>query len=501
MRKRDWLFFAPFALVKLLIHLSTHQGYGYFRDEFYYLACARHLDFGYVDHPPFSIALLSLVRALFGESLLALRLWPALAGAAMVWICGLIARDLGGGRWAQAIAMVAALAAPAYLALGHFYSMNAFELLFWALAAWLLTKALASGQTSDWAWLGLVLGLGLLNKISVLWLGFGLAVGLLLTPQRRQLLKPGPWLAAGLALVLFLPYLIWQVIHGWPTLEFIEQATSVKMAPKSVVSLFSEQILFINPASFPVWLIGLGFLLFSPKVRQFRLLGWMYLSIFLLLALSGTSRAGYLAPAYIWLLAAGAVAVTGWIQAGWARGSIVAVLALSGAALAPLALPVLSVPSYVSYSSWLGIQPRTEERKELANLPQFFADMHGWNQIAGSAEQVVGQLSEEEKAKVTILAPNYGVAGALQHLAPHLPPVVSGHNNYWLWGPGQRSGEVMIIFAWDREDLEQIFAEVELAARTDCGYCMPYENQQPIWICRHPSQSLQTFWPSLKNFN
>ncbi|RPJ74804.1 MAG: phospholipid carrier-dependent glycosyltransferase, partial [Acidobacteria bacterium] len=210
-----------FAALKLLLHALAITNYGYFRDELYYLACSRHLAWGYVDQPPFSIAVLAGVGALLGHSLPALRLLPALSGAATILLVGLIVRELGGGRFAQALACLCALLAPVWLAIDHFYSMNAFDTFFWSLAAWLLLRALDDDRLGWWAALGVVLGFGLLNKTSVLWFGGGLAVGLIVTPFRRLIARPGPWAAAAIALLLFAPHLVWQWQNGWPTLEFM----------------------------------------------------------------------------------------------------------------------------------------------------------------------------------------------------------------------------------------------------------------------------------------
>ena len=198
-----------FAALKLAMHALAITNYGYFRDELYYIACSKHLAWGFVDQPPFSIALLAFNRALFGDSLLALRWLPALSGAGTVLTTGLLVRELGGRRLAQALACLCAVLPPVWLAVDHFFSMNAFDTFFWSLAVLLLLRALEGRRPGTWLWLGLVLGLGLLNKTSMLWFGGAAFLALLLTHHRRALLTPGPWLAAALAGLIFLPHVIW----------------------------------------------------------------------------------------------------------------------------------------------------------------------------------------------------------------------------------------------------------------------------------------------------
>ena len=492
--------------LKLLIHLVTSGGYGYFRDEFYYIACSERLAFGYVDHPPLSIALLWISRHLFGDSLLALRLFPAIAGALTVLLAGRIAGAIGGGRFARILAMTAALVAPIYLGLDHFYSMNAFDLLVWSTTAYLLVRLLRGESARLWILLGIVLGAGLLNKISVLWLGFGLLVGLLATSRRRWLLTRWPWVSGGIAGLLFTPYIFWQIRNGWPTLEFIHNATTQKMAAVAPLDFIIQQASMMNPITLPLWLAGLGFLLFGRDGRPYRILGWIYLTVFLILVLSGSSRPGYLSPAYIWLFAAGGRAWEEWIRKRslpYLKESSVTLVAMAGLVLAPMALPILPVEAYISYSRSLGFAPSTSEKKELARLPQHYADMHGWDAIVESVAEAYESLPPGDRAEAVIFTFNYGEAGAIDFLGRQrdLPPALSGHNNYWLWGSRGSSGAVVIFIGSTRERLERHFDSVERAGTTSCGYCMPYENDQPIWIARNPRVPLDERWPDLKHFD
>jgi hypothetical protein len=495
------------ALAKLFIHLLTSQGYGFFRDEFYYIACSGHIDWGYVDHPPLSVVLLWGARNLLGDSLLAIRALPAVAGALAVYLVGLMARELEGGRFASVLAMTAAIAVPEYLGTNHVFSMNSFDILVWALSAYLLILLLKGGDKRLWILLGLVLGIGLQNKISVLWLGAGLGVGLLVTPSRRWLATPWPWITGALAFIVFSPYVFWQVGHGWPTLEFIENATTEKMAAVSAWDFLQSQILVVHPFNFPIWLSGLAFFLFMKSGRRYRLLGWIYLTVVFVLVSSGTSRSGYLAPAYTWLLAAGAVvtesATEKWRNVVRMRPVLVVVLILGGIATAPLALPVLPVEAYIRYAKAIGVAPSTEERKEIGALPQHYADMHGWREIVETVAEVYDGLEPDEKSRAAILAPNYGVAGAIDFIGSHygLPSSICRHNNYWLWGPGKADGSLMLVIGASEQDLTERCASHERAATIQCGYCMPYENNRPVHICRDLKIPVAELWANSKNYN
>jgi Dolichyl-phosphate-mannose-protein mannosyltransferase len=500
--EHPWAFFVLPAL-ELAVQLAAIRRYGIFRDELYYVACARRLALGYVDHPPLSIVLLRAVVDVLGTSLWALRIVPALAGAATVLLVGLIARELGGKGFAQVLAMMAALAAPEYLATNHIYSMNSLDLLFWTLTALLFLRVFRSPTALSWVAIGLVLGMGLENKISILWLGAGLFAGMALSEQRRHLASRWPWIAAAIAFVLFLPHLLWQVSTGWPTLEFIRNASTEKMVARPVADFVVAQLEIMGPAGALVWLPGLGWLLFRSSSRPFRWLAWTYLFVFGLLALNGTSRAGYLAPAYGWLFAAGGAAWERLLRGVLLRSVAFAVVLASGIVFAPFGLPVLPVGQYVSYARAMGLAPTTEEKKELGDLPQFYADMHGWKEIVDAVAEAWAQVPVSSRERTVIFAPDYGVAGAVELLgAPMgLPRAVSGHNNYWLWGPGPGPVDTVIVVGGERSGLEKRFEEVELAATTDCGLCMPYENHRPIWICRGPRQSLRELWPALKHFD
>ena len=494
-----------FALAALALHLVALTQYGWFRDEFYYVVCARHLAWGYVDHPPLSIAILALVRAIAGESLVALRLVAALAGAATVYLTAWLARDLGGGRFAQALAGLAALLAPIFLAAGRFYSMNAFELLLWTVGAVVLVAALRHGRPRDWVWLGVVMGLGLLNKISMSWLGLGLAVGMVMTPHRRQLATPWPYFAAAIAVLIFVPHLLWQLANGLPTLEFMRNAATHKMATVTPLDFVRGQFLVMGPANLLVYLPGLLFALLAPMARPWRVLGLSFLAVAALLIAAGTSRANYLTVAYPPLLALGGVAWERWTARAprAVRAALLAVVGVLGLPLIPLALPILPVENFIRYQATLGMRPSTEERKSVGPLPQHYADMFGWDELVTQVARAAERLTPEERARAVVFGQNYGEAGAVDVLGRKLglPPAISSHNNYWLWGPGGWDGKVMIIIGGDYQDNAAYFESVQRVAVWDHPYAMPYERGLDISIGRGLKGSPGDVWPRLKHYN
>jgi 4-amino-4-deoxy-L-arabinose transferase-like glycosyltransferase len=490
----------PAAVFAVLVVAAF--GDGYFRDELYYLACTRRMAWGYVDHPPLCVALLWVVRHAAGESLLVLRAVAALATAAVVWMTGSLARRLGADAFGQLLAMVAAAIAPELLGIGSFYSMNILEVVFWTAAARLLVEILDRPTDTRWVTLGLLLGLGLLNKISVLWLGAGIAAGLVLTPARHLLLTRGPWLAGAIAGVIFLPHVLWQVTHDWPTLEFIRNASRDKMQSNPPLSFLADQVMNLHPVALPIWLAGLVALLAGNRFRQYRPLGIAFLTVAVILILNRTSRSGYLLPAFPMLIAAGAAWWSQVLQRTPARAAVLVLLAVAGAATLPLAVPVLPVESYVRYSRALGVAPSTEERQQLGRLPQFFADRQGWDRFVDQIGSAWDRLTPDERSRAVIVTSNYGEAGAIELMGRSRGMVAaSGHNNYWLWGPPSRPADVAIFPRHNRTNLDRLFAEVEQVGQTDCGDCMPYENQLPIFICRGPRTPLAVLWPSFKHFN
>ena len=498
---------AALAGAKLLIHVTLSGRYGYFRDELYFLDCGRHLDWGYVDHAPM-IGLLARLALALGGSLPALRVIPAVAGALLVALTMVLAWRLGAGRFGQAMAGLAVLAAPINLGVGSLLTMNCLEPLFWIGCVYALVRVIDTGRPRLFAAAGVLAGLGLMNKHSTVFFLVALAVALVLAPERRWLRTRWPWAGAATALVLFAPNLAWQAAHGFPTLEDLQnvarQGKNVVLGP---IDFLAQQVILQHPALLPLWIAGLVFL-FAGRGGRYRMLGWLYIVIALLMfAMKGKSY--YLAPIYPMLFAAGAVALeTGlaaWrFTAGrlWPKAAAATVVVAAGAVTAPITLPILEPARYIAYTEALGFAPPKTERAHEGPLPQMFGDQFGWPELVAEVARIYNALPAADRARASIFANNYGEAGAINLFGPALglPKAISGHQTYFFWGPRGATGEVVIVLQGDRDDLEQEFASVEEAGRHHHGWGMAEENQ-PIFVARGLKMPMADLWPRVKHWN
>ncbi|RJP73695.1 MAG: phospholipid carrier-dependent glycosyltransferase [Candidatus Zixiibacteriota bacterium] len=486
-----------------LLHLLFLNRYGIFRDELYYLACGEHMDWGYVDQPPFVALVAAFSRTMLGDSLYAIRLIPALAGAGVVFLAGLVAKLLGGGRFAQALAALAVILAPVNLFLHHILSMNVFDHLFWALAAWLVIRIIQTEQPRYWIFLGLVMGLGLQNKISMLFFGFGLTAGLLLTRHRRWLKTPWPWIAAGIAGLIFLPHILWQIHYGWPTLEFMRNARLHKMTPMSPLQFLGVAITEMHPLGFLILALGIGHFLWHRQNHRYRVMGWLFLAVFGLLIVQ-QGKPYYLSPTYPFMFAGGAVALEGFIRKGWLRAAVLVIILIGGLLTTPLTLPVLSPEQFIRYAQALGLSHESGERHEMGPLPQHYADQFGWEEMVEKIAQAYHSLPPEDQVKCAIYVENYGEAGAIDFLGRKhgLPKAICAHNSYYLWGPRGYTGEIIIELNDDEdfEDLQRHYDQVERRGQVYHPYAMPYENNLSVYLCRGLKRPLAKIWPMLKHY-
>jgi len=493
------------AAVKLALHLYTCRQYGYFIDELYYLACARHLDWGYVDQPPLIALITWLERGLLGNSLLAIRLLPALAGAAKVVLTGLIARELGGRRFAQGLAALCVLLAPGFLSVDHLLSMNVFEPLFWMGCAYLTLRMVNTGNTRLWLWFGALAGVGLENKYSMVIFAFGIVAGLLLTERRRLLATRWLWVGGAIAFLLFLPNLLWSVHHHFPFLELQEDIRrSGRNVPMPPLRFLLQDAFAMLPLTVPVWLGGLWFFFLRREAKPFRFLGWAWIVAAVVIMILDP-RIYYLFPAFPVLFAGGGVLWERWLagpRLRWIKVAYGVLLVLTGALLAPAALPLLRPEAYIRYAAALHLQQPRIETHRLGPLPQLFADQFGWPEMAATVAGVYNSLPADVRARTAIFGENYGQAGAIDLFGPAygLPPAISGHQNYFLWGPGNYTGESVIVMDGNESELLRVFASVRKVAHVSHPYSMPYEHFD-VYYCQGLEKPLSQMWPGVKSWD
>jgi hypothetical protein len=488
---------AGFALLKLLIHAPVLHRYGWHHDELYFIACGNHLSFGYVDHAPLVPWIARLATTLFGESVVGLRIFATLAGAAAIFLTGVLVRRLGGGRFAQAMACLALMAAPVSLRTGNMFAIPSFEPLFWIACALVLVRIVQEERPRLWPWLGLICGVGLLNKHSMLFFVFGLTVGLLVTPLRRHLRTPWPWLGAAVAAALFAPNIVWQVAHGWPTAEFLRNLNETAMAGVSKIQFVAGQILYLNPLASFVWIWGLVFL-FSKAGRPYRVLGVIWLSVFLLL-LASDSKIYYLSPAYPPVIAAGAVAIERWAASRarlWLRPALLALLLLGGLGFIPSALPYMSIRNVDRYMTALTFGT-------MDNIYELTGDLHGmfgWPERVDVVADVWAELPVELRSDTMLLAGGYGMAGAIDLLGREkgLPPAVSWAQTNWMWADPDRSIDHVVAVNLRVELLEQIWEEVEVVREVELENVNPWQTPFIVAVCRDPKLSMADLWPQVR---
>jgi Dolichyl-phosphate-mannose-protein mannosyltransferase len=494
-----------FGAVTLLIHFLTNGRYGYFRDELYYIACGQYLALGYVDQPPLSVLLVRLSRVLLGDSLFAIRFLPAVAGALNVALTGMIARELGGRSWAIALSCTASLCALIFLAVGNFFSMNAFEPLFWMGAIYLVSRIINGGSPHLWLWFGAVIGLGLENKHSMAFFAAGVCAALLLTPERRHFAQKWMWLGGLIAAALALPNVIWQIRHDWPTWELLRNiAQSNKNVVLTPMQFMVQQVLIMNPATLPLWLGGLIWLFVSRDGRRYCVIAVAYL-ITLAEFIVMHGKHYYLAPAYPMLFAAGGVGIERLlsVRCQWLKPALLAAMIAVAALLAPTVVPILSPEKLVAYMKSIHFEPPRTETSHTAALPQLFADQFGWEEMVGSVAHVYQHLQPEDRKRAAIFCQNYGEAGAIDFFGPRfgLPPTISGHQNYFLWGPRDWTGEVVLVLDTRDDDEREQFESVEdLGQIVSSPWAMPWEQRNHIYLCRHLKGSVRDLWPKVKEW-
>lgn len=481
------------VLLKLGLHLVLATQYGRHRDEYYFIDCGRHLAFGYVDHAPLVPWLARLSRTLFGDSLVMLRLPSILAGAAVMWLTILLARRFGASVYGQALGGIALLLAPAYLRMHGMLDIVAFEPLFWTVAALLVADIIDGAHPRRWLLVGVVVGLGLLNKHTMLLWGLGMGAGMVLTPLRVQLKTRWPWLGAAVALVIVLPHLAWQAANDWPTVEFVQRMGETVLADIPRHLFLAGQILYFGILAVPIWVTGLVYF-FTDTGKRYRVFGILFVTVMVLLTATH-AKPYYTAPAYPLVFAAGGAWLGRWFESRpAARAAYGMALVGSGLALALIILPLLplsTVDAAVGKLFGWVVRP--------VDLTHDMHDEYGWPEQAEVVAAAFDSLTPQERETATIFTGNYGEASALNFHGPAhgLPRATSGHMTHYLWGPdASRPGPIVVVGPSERA-LSTICKAPQEVARIRHAVAM--ESNVPVYVCREHA-ALHAVWPKLKRY-
>jgi hypothetical protein len=473
----------------------------------YYLVAAQHPAFSYLEYPPFVALVAGVSRAVLGDSVLAIRLLPAIAGVIIILLTANMAAVLGGGAGAQVLAALAVGFGPVFMGSSGLLTMDPFDQLWWTVLAWVVMRMIRDQRPQRWLLAGAVIGIGLQTKLTIAFFVLALLAGLLLTSNRKLLFNK--WLVFGglIAMAIISPYLLWQAGNDFPVVEYTANYSGGKTFQATPVEFFLQQVVTANPLALPLWLGGLYFLFFVSAGKPYRTFGWAYLFLFVFFMLQ-KAKFYWLSPAYPALFAAGAYGFQRWIESGrgraWLQPAYTAIIGITGLLTVPFTLPILAPESFIRLNAMVGGAGEVKQESLTASeLPQNFADRYGWQEMVAAVDEAYRALTPEEQARACILTQNYGEAAAMAYYgkALGLPKAISGHNSYYLWGPQGCTGELLISVGRPLRDLSDAFESVTPGPAWGCKYCMPYENGTWIYIARGLKFPMEEAWPTTKDWN
>ncbi|NBC64871.1 MAG: phospholipid carrier-dependent glycosyltransferase [Bacteroidetes bacterium] len=480
------------CLIKFGIHWFGNQNYGFHRDELLHLSVSEHLAWGYFEFPPFIAFIGKLSYLCFDYSLIGMRLFPTLAGVVILVICCLMARELGGKSKAVLLAGVCVLAFVPFFRNHTLFQPVAFDQFFWTLGFYILIRFLNSKKKEHLLLLGFIGGLGLLTKYTMLVWGFGITVGFIFYDRGRLFKSKWLYLSGFIALMVFLPNIIWQIQHDIPFLLHLEVLNEKQLADLSPYEFGLAQLEY--PLTLAVSLIGLGGLFLNYNLKKYRSVGVAVFVIFATLWVM-KSKSYYFFAAYPVMFAIGSVQLEQWFQnrPKWNYG-VAAMLFLPTIPFIPEATPILPIETYVDYMN------KRENEDGGIELTSDYADMFGWEEQVALVDSVYHSLSTNEQENVVIWAENYGEAGAVKILGDsyNLPDPISRHGSFWLWGYGDENAEVWISLGNEKSAVEYVFEEVELVKTITHKYAIGEENGIPLYICRNPKIDIAQWWSDYK---
>jgi 4-amino-4-deoxy-L-arabinose transferase-like glycosyltransferase len=492
---------AYIALADFIFHMLIAGNYGYFRDELYYIVAGQHLAFGYVDFPPAIAVLAALMNFIAKDSLVSIHVIPALAASLTVFLAGKIAQEFGGGAKAQVLAAVATMFSASF-AVASLFTPDALDMLWWTLLAYLLVLIIKRDNKDRKLWIlfGAIAGIGLMTKLTMAFFLLAVLVGFLATKKRTYLKSHWPWLGAAIAFAIVSPYLAWNYSNGWQTVDFYFHHGGLNGS--GPISFLAYQILIAGLLGLPLVVVGFYFYFRSSFGRRYSILALVFL-ILLIVFTATNAKPYFIMGGYPFMFAGAGIVIerarNRLVWPAYLTGIIVI-----GIALAPLYAPVLPPQTYAqNYGGLTGAANGAAAQSNAGVFPQYLGDRFGWDTMTATVAQVYYSLNSSARTAACIFASNYGEASALIVLGKNydLPPVISAHNNFYLWGPGSCSGSVLIMVGVNQTSIQGYFNSVSVVATITCSYCMTTEDNLPVLLGLGLREPLQAIWPLLKDYS
>ena len=490
----EWWIIIAFIAVKLAIHFSTNTIYELQRDAFLYIALGEHLDWGFHSVPPSIGVFANISRFLFGDTAFALRFFPAIIGACSILLIGIMVKEMGGNRLAVFIACLAFLTSPSFLRSNTLFQPVSFNQFYWLLLSFLVFRLIKTGKPQYWIWIGVVAGFAFLNKYAVVFYLAAFFVSIFITPLRKWLKTYYPYLGAGVAGIIVLPNILWQIRHDWPVILHMRELAEYQLVHVRTDLFLLEQVMMNLPAAF-IWMAGLVFLFIQKPFREFRIFGFIYVLVLVqLLILSGKHY--YTLGLYTTLFAFGGYAIVSWFskKAIFIPYVLIGLNIILAILILPMGLPVLKPEKYVEYVKKIGMENSERwEDGQYHDLPQDYADMAGWNELTEIVYSAWQELTPDEQKRCTLFSNNYGEAASVNFLGKKhgLPDVVSYADSYLFWAPDSISADFLIKIGED-DNLYNLYHDVQVYGRITHPYAR--QSGTPVYLCRNPKLDINSFY-------
>jgi hypothetical protein len=497
----EWGLIALFVIIKLILHFLTNTIYEVHRDGLLYIELGKHLSWGFQSVPPLIAVFASLSRLLFGDTAFGINFFPAIIGAIALIIIGIMVKEMGGNKMAQFIALLAYLVSPAFLRSNSLFQPVSFDEFFWLLIAFLIFRLVKTEKPVYWIWIGVTAGVAFLNKYLVVFFLIGLVASILLTSQRKWLKSPYPYIGALIALLISLPNLIWQYRHNWPVVTHMRELTETQLVNVRIDVFLIEQLMMNIPAVL-IWIPGLIFILFNREGAKFRILGLTFIFTILLLIIF-RGKPYYTLGLYPMLFAFGGVALVRWLHGklAFARNTIIVITFITGILSLPISLPILNPEQFIRFTRIVGMENSQRwEEGEYHELPQDYADMIGWEELAKIVSDAYNSLTQTEKEQCTIFANNYGEAGAINFYGKKLglPPAISFSDSYLYWAPDSIPGNCLIKVG-ESDDVIEMYNDVRIAGRISTPHAREFG--VPVYLFKDPKSDFSDYYSiRLKEF-